>query len=281
MERTRPSLTARLGAAVRGEVPENTVASVLAAGSGAYDDLFAAETLRTDLLVAGVDPWNASPAETSQLLCTWVAYSLQSLAQVFVETERQQGPPPAAGFLTPITAEQASRFASNVPTWLGWGRRAAADPGFDVAAQTPLPVQTLPWVSIERCPASHLAAMRSAARAMLDRLAPALGDLERGTDGSHGADIRQLRGLVAEVEARVSLPAGAPGERGWAGHEREEQELRDAVARCFVLGQLMARPRLLQRPTTPPTAARGTPAYPTPAPPPWSGHHGGYHGGHH
>lgn len=147
-------------ASLRGEVAAEDVRRTLAVGGGAYDDALAADRLRSDLLAAGVSPFYASPAESSQLLSAWNALALQSLAQAFFDAELATARRLTAGHLAGITAQQIDLFAGQVPVWSGRARRAALDPGYDVAAEVPLPLDRLPWVAVEPCPDSHLAAMR-------------------------------------------------------------------------------------------------------------------------
>lgn len=275
----RPSFTSRLAASLRGEVPAADVRARLAAGAGAYDDIAAADRLRAELLAAGIDPFTASPAETSQLLCAWNAYALQSLAEAFLEADEASPRTFSAGHVAGVTAEQVELVARDVPAWSGRARRAAADRGYDVAAEVALPVSQLAWVRVEPCPDSHLAAMRRGATAMLDRVEAGLADLQRAA--AEDPRVSRLRGLVADAQGRLAYAAGTPS-RGLdpRGHEALEAALRDGVVRCLVLGQLLARPRLLDRPSR--AAGPPPPAAPPPwgAPAPWGWHHGGHHGHH-
>lgn len=129
----------RIAATMRREVPVERIRSLLQAGGGPYEDILAADQLRTELVAAEITPLMKSPVESGQLLCAWVAYALQSLADEFVAGEGLTGPPPASGFVTHITAEQVRVLASQVPAWVARTRPAAADPGYDVAAEVPLP----------------------------------------------------------------------------------------------------------------------------------------------
>lgn len=241
MAARKPSLTARLGASIRSEVPAEEVLARLSASGGVYEDYLAADRLRSELALAGIDPARTSPAESSQLLCTWIAYASVSLAQAFLDAEgvdRAHG-----GFLSPVSAEQVLLLLREVPLWSARARRAAQQPGYDVAAEVRLPAP-LPWVAVEPCPPSHLAAMRQAGTTMLERIEAALADLQRPPRGASPV-LSQLRGMAVDAQARLEYAdslavATAPGTM----HEDVEQALRAGVSACWALGQLLARPRL-------------------------------------
>lgn len=239
----RTGLSARIGAKLRGDVPADEVLALLSAGGTAYEDYLAADRLREELTGAGIDPWTASPAESSQLLCAWNAYALQSVAQAFVEAAGLTVG--TGGFLPKVTAEQALRILREVPSWSARARRAAADPGFDIAREVALPAPLPPWVVVEPCPRSHLQAMRSAGVSMLERIEASLADLDRLPSARGNPDKTRLHGHAEDVRARLSyaedmLAAGS----GMVVHEGAEAALRDAVATSFYLGQLVSRPRL-------------------------------------
>lgn len=258
---------------MKGEVPLDEIRAQLRAGRVAYEDFLATDDLRRDLAVHRIEAGHASPAETSQLLCAWCAWVLQSLAEAFVGAD-QQVSPTTAGFLPRITATQVSLLAREVPVWSGRARRAAVDPGYDVAAEVALPANFDGWVAAEPCPPAHLAAMRAATVTMVERLETMLADTADAPSTVGG----QLRGLITEVQARfASVPAVSSGRASPANHEAEEAILRDGVQRCYVLGQILARPQLLTRPTRP--AGAPPPWAPPGFGPPAYGH--GHHGHHH
>lgn len=288
MARVRRPWTARLGAALRDEVDAEGPRALLASGASAYAEFLDAEQLRRELVAAGVHLRWASPAETGQLLAAWVAFALQTLAEAFLDSEAGAGGTP--GFVSRATAAQVEAFARAVPVWSGRARRAAADPGYDLAVEVPLPAPLPGWVVVEPCPPAHLAAMRAATDALLGRVAGAVADLATATEDPEGVTA-EVRGLLADVEARAESVGRSAG--ALAVHEATEDALRDVVSRAFVLGQLVSRPALLRRPGRPPDPLRAAASPPAAYPPtgpagpagtPWPyGGHGGYghHGGHH
>lgn len=286
----RFSLSARLGASLTGNVPADEVQERLAAAAVAYELYLSAEQLRSELAAAGITPATASPAESSQLLCTWNAYALVSLAQAFVDAEGLESGKP--GFLPRVTAQQALTLLSEVALWVARARRAATDPGFDVAAEVALPSPLPPWVIVEPCPRSHALAMQAAGRAMLDRVEAELASLEQMPAAS--AETLRLRGMATQTHSQLqSAAAVLSAARGAQAHEGIEQPLRAAVSECYALGQLLARPLLMRRlPQGQLSALPPLPGPPQGYPPPMFpnpprgydrgyGHHGyGHHGDH-
>src|SRR6202011_1048810 len=112
-EHPRPGLMTRLAAAMRGEIAATTVEAYRRAGAAAYQDMLDAEQLRADLAAYGGSQWIARSHQASQLLCAWNAFALQTLGDQLVEAD-YQADPRTAGFLPPVTAEQAAVFLGEV-----------------------------------------------------------------------------------------------------------------------------------------------------------------------
>lgn len=285
MSSRKPGVGARIGAKLRGDVPADEVLALLSVGSSAYQDYLAADQLREELATAGIDPWSTSPSESSQLLATWNAYALQSLGQAFVEAEGLA--PDAGGFLPRVTADQALRFLREVPRWSARARRAATDPGFDVAREVALPAPLPQWVVVEPCPRSHLQAMGSAGATMLERVEAALADLNRLSPTKQHPDSARLHGHAADVRTRLDYADAmlAGGSKATAVHEGAEWALREAITTAFYLGQVVARPRLAKIAAASVAGVAAAPG-PSPAagysPSSWPQNHHGYgYGGHH
>lgn len=249
----------RLASALRGEVAATTVEAFRRAGRAAYEDLLNAETVRGQMALAGTDLWSTSPGQASQLLCTWNAFALQTLGDQFVEAD-YAADPRTVGYLPPVTAEQAARFLGGVEQWSALARRAGADPGYDVTVDMAVPAPLPAWVEVEPCPVPHLTAMLAAARSMRDHVEAALADFNRpGTPPEREGAADRLRGLVADADSAVSY-----GESMWspgAGedvHMRVEQSLQRGIEGYYLLGQLLARPALLERPEVQVATVTGT-----------------------
>jgi hypothetical protein len=248
----------RLAAAMHGDVSAATVEAYRRASAAAYQDLLDADQLRADLVATGGSPWTARPNQVSQLVCAWNAFALQTLGDELVEAA-YRADPATAGYLPPVTAEQAAAFLGEVRHWSARARRAASDETYDVRVEIALPVQLPAWVKVEPCPPAHLAAMLAAARAMRGRAEAALDDMVKAPPAEGTAEtLSRLRGLAAEIDSVVSF-----GEAMWspdAGgevHEQIENSLRPGISAYYRLGQLLAMPALLDRPEYAPQPVTG------------------------
>jgi hypothetical protein len=110
-----------------------------------------ARQLRGSLAASGTGLWGASPGQSSQLLCAWNAFALQTLGDELVEAD-YRADPRTAGFLPLVTAEQAAAFLGEVEHRSAGARRAASDAGYDVAAEIAVPAPLPAWVTVEPCP---------------------------------------------------------------------------------------------------------------------------------
>ncbi|MBF6557991.1 MAG: hypothetical protein IVW52_17935 [Acidimicrobiales bacterium] len=242
--KSRP--VARLAARLAGRVPAATVEAYLRAGSAVYDDFFAAEALRRDLVASGTDLWSLGAGPSSQLLATWCAFGLQTLGERLVASENAASPR-MAGYLPAMTAEQASVFLDAGRTWSARARRAVADAGYDLADEVRLPATLPVWKRMEPCPPTHVEAMLAAAQALSDRGQAALADFcGSSIPAEHTGTADQLRGLYAQADAAIGQ-----AEQMWRPsryqplHRAVEDALRDALDQLFRLGQVLARPSLL------------------------------------
>lgn len=248
----------RLAAALHGEIAATTVEAYRRAGASAYEDMLAADQMRTDMAGAGSNLWSANAGQISQLLCTWNAFALQTLGDAFIDADYQTNPR-TIGYLPPVTAEQAAAFLGEVESWSARARRARADGSYDVSAEITLPARLPGWSQVEPCPRAHLAAMLAAARAMRDRTEAAQADFTRaGIPAGAERVAARLAGMIADADAVVSY-----GESLWSPdatgdvHERAESSLQRGIAAYYSLGQFLAMPALLDRPETEATTAAG------------------------
>lgn len=250
----RPSVMTRLSAALHGEVSAETVEAFRGAGRQVYDDIAEADQLRQEILVDGTDLWTASPAQLSQLVCTWNAFALQSLGEAFIDAD-YQADPRTTGFLSRATAEQAAAFLGEVEHWSSQARQARADSGYSAFAHEHLPAPLPSWVRVEPCPLAHLVAMIAGGRVLHDRLQTALADFHSlSVPTDHSRDVSTMSGLAAEADSGLEYASRLHSESVTGRvHEAAEASLRRAVETYYRLGQLLAAPGLL---------AHGDPAYP-------------------
>lgn len=238
---------ARLRARWTGRVPATTVEAYLRAGDAVYEDFSRAEALRKELAANGTGLWSLPAGQSSQLLATWCAFALHTVGERLVASE-YAARPRLAGYLPVMTAGQASAFLAAAAAWSPRARRAAVDPGYDVAEDADLPVPLPRWPQTEWCPATHVEAMLEASRALRDRAQAAFADLcaTPAPDQPRGA-LQHAQGLLAEADAAIGQ-----AEQMWAPsgyqplHKAVMATLRGALDLLFRVGQELARPSLLE-----------------------------------
>lgn len=230
-----------------GMVSATAVDGYRRAGGAVYEDLSAAEAVRAELAAAGTDLWSLRDGPSSQLLATWCAFALQSLGEQLVQFEYVASPR-TVGYLSAMTAEQATVFFEAAGKWSARARRAAVDPAYDLADDVRLPAPLPTWRRMGPCPPTHVQAMLAAAGALRDRAQVALGDflaVPLPADSAAGTPER-LEGLYAQADAAVGQ-----AEQMWRPsdyqplHRAVEDTARDALEQLFRLGQILARPSLL------------------------------------
>lgn len=242
----RPTIATRLISRWRGEVAAHTVEAYRQASTAVYQDLIAAERLRDRLAGCGISLWEAQPGHWSQLLCTWNAYALHTLGDQLVEAD-YRADRFTVGYLPPVTEQQAITFFDGVEQWSALARRAAHDPNYDVSKRLSLPAALPQWQ--DPCPGAHFEAALAAAGMLRDHAQGALADYTRaGVPQARRALTATLDGLLAEADAAVSFvemlwTPNAPE----AVHLRAQSSVRRALAKYYLVGQLLAMPVLLER----------------------------------
>ena len=236
MSTDHPSLVTRVIAALHGEVSAETLESYRAAGAAVFGDLADLDAVRKAQL------GDVSVGERSRRVAVWNALVPQVIAEALLDADYAANPR-TAGFVPPVTAEQAGRLFHIVEPWLAQARRAAADPAVDLSAETALPAHLPAWVKAEPCPPAHLAAMIAAGRRIAGFAEATLADAER--DPGAAARLPLLRRLWAEADTAGRYAEGLlrPGATGQL-HEAIEEKLHRALEVWFLLGQIAADPRL-------------------------------------
>ncbi len=251
--REEPNLWGRMMARLNGEVPADVLEAYRRAGVEVYELLDDLEGRRLDIVLGSGDAWAVAPATQAALVCGWNAFALQLLGDQLLAAD-YEADPRSVGFVPPATAQQALSFYGQVAGWLERARRAESNPSFvlDVAIPAPLPS----WTEVEPCPPQHLTAVR-AATAQLRRHAVAgvVGFHLDLSDPCRKKAHEQIHELLAEIEAAIDY-----ADRLWAPdvppaiHEDIERRSRLAIQRLYLLGQLIAMPRLALRPIPTPVA---------------------------
>jgi hypothetical protein len=209
-----PRLWTRLAARLHGEVPADQLEAFRRAGAPVYDSYLSAENALTALAGTGQHPWAADSETKSQLLCTWNAFLLQTLAAALLDAD-YAALPSTVGYLPPVTAEQA------------WAL----------------------FEQVEPCPRAHLDAMLAATQTAHEHLDALLGALLGAGDPpkQYAAALEQVQRLGVDAHTASSYAAGLahPG-ADMALHEVIEQHLHRALELQYHLGQLIADPDLLE-----------------------------------
>lgn len=240
----------RVRAALKGEVDASALEAYRHAGAAVFAKLEAAEQLRP-----GVDAWAPSPAQASQLLATWNAYCLQTLAEQLLDADFAADPG-TVGFVPPVTAEQVRRLFAQVPMWLSRAAQAAENPRYDLSSELVLPADLPPWVEVSPCPHTHLTAMLSASRAIRERSEAAMSDLTKAVPADREDDAARLRQLAADAASAADYAADMVAPRlDRQLHEDIEARLHHALERYYRLGQLAAMPSLIATLDQPPAAS--------------------------
>lgn len=240
-----PGFLTRLRAGLAGERDTVYLEALRAAGRAAYDEILAADTLREQL----PSLWNAPPAATSQLLAAWNAFVLQTLGETFLDAD-YAARPGTAGYVPPVTYDQAAAWLHAVGDWVSRARQARANPEYDIAMHTVLPAPLPAWAEVATCPPEHLTALQAAVAPVREHVEVALHALVKtGVPPQYESAVNRLRQDTAAASAAVDYAAGLRTGRHHAGlHELIEQNLKRALELWFRVGQLAAMPALLAGP---------------------------------
>lgn len=242
-----PTLLTRLAAKLRGEVPARALEAFRNAGGAVYPMLLDGCETAAGNAALGRHPWST---RRDELLAVWAALVLQVIGEALL-AEDYAASPGTAGYLPPVTAEQAWACFDQVEPWLGRARQCQADPGYDLGGELALPCRFGGWVTDDECPPAHLRALSGAATVVAGHLHTLLGALlSAGTPRGFGAVRIELERRLAGVQRRLEFLDAL-----WAGPGRPDQELsirlldesRAVLDELFVLGQLVAAPDLLGR----------------------------------
>lgn len=265
-ESGKPTLLVRMAAKMKGEVRADTLESFRRAGGVAYGEMQNAEALRQKLAAEGTNLWHVEAGVSSQLLCSWNAFVLQSIGENLLDAD-YAADPRTVGYVPPVTHTQVTACFDQVESWTSRARQSAGNPGFDVSDIVRLPADLPEWAEADPCPLPHLRGMLAAARAVREHAEVALGVFEASVVDvdEHGKDLRRLRQLAAEGATASDYAEGLlEADPEAALHEAIEQRLQRALEAYHHLGQLTAMPSLIARygveeTATPPKKRLGVP----------------------
>jgi hypothetical protein len=245
-----PPLLTRLASKLRGEVPADALEAFRDAGGAVYPMLLGGCETAAAEATLGRHPWTGPPGPGGELLAVWAALVLQVIGEALL-AEDYAASPGTAGYLPPVTAEQAWACFDQVGPWLDRARSAAADPLHDLGGELALPSRFGGWVADDECPPAHLRALCGAAVVVAGHLHTLLGALlAAGTPGGFGPARVELERRFAVVRGRLDHLGALWPDRRPPGEElaaRLLTEAREVLDELFVLGQLVAAPDLLGR----------------------------------
>lgn len=242
-----PTLLTRLAAKLRGEVPAEALEAFRDAGGAVYPMLLGGCETAAGNAALGRHPWSTRQDE---LLAIWAALVLQVIGEALL-AEDYAASPATAGYLPPVTAEQAWTCFDQVGPWLARARQCQADPAYDLGGELTLPARFGGWVADDECPPAHLRALCGAATVLSTHLHTLLGSLlSAGTPRGFGATRVELERRLAALRQRLDFLGAlwpGPGDPGQELAVRLLDESRAVLDELFVLGQLVAAPDLLGR----------------------------------
>jgi hypothetical protein len=223
----------------RGQKPTAWLANLRQAGVGAYSLAEEAEQLRA---APDWDPWEADRSTQLFLVCAWVAYASQVIADRLIEAEAQ-GDPLTADRAPEGMIDFARRCYVLAAEWTSAARFAQATPSF----RPPSLPATLPkWTILEVTTHGHVAAFREVFEAVGTA---AQYEFERlKAHAQHRPEVNQMSLVAARMRTADDRAASlATNARGFQQLHPVREALIDAVREAFLLGQLVAAPTLAER----------------------------------
>ncbi|MBV9935779.1 MAG: hypothetical protein JO367_15895 [Actinobacteria bacterium] len=258
-----PGLLARIVAHLHGEVAVTALQAFRRGGASVWDLQTALEQRRLEAIVNGSDAWTMPSATAAALLCGWNAAALQLLGDELLEADEAMGGL-GAGFVEPEMAEQTFAFYGQVAGWLSRAQQALHNPDYELDVTVPAIV---PLVPSTPCGHDQLVGLLSGMSRLRARADALMGELPTG-DG----EAAHARHVIEQLKAEGDAAADYAGHLGGPTElERVQSEIEGqvccAVDRYYLVGQLVAMPRLALQPL-PHLQRTRHPGRPTPFPAP-------------
>jgi hypothetical protein len=270
-------IVGRLVARLHGEVAGHALDSYRRAGLQVFELADRLEEVRAEVLVAG----SASLPTAVRLarLCGWNAFALQTVGDALLAEDEARWPL-TSGFLPRPFADEALGVYGPVAGWLSRAQQALHNEHYEL--DVTVPVSLPPWatsgVRFEDDDPEVAGSYRRALLSALERLEAQADRWALSTDpraSGDGEQAKRARGIVRQVRAEVAtarayaaaLCGGRPGmPDGEVGADVEAQ-VKLALERLFVYGQLVADPSLALAPLPKPSVlARAGRSAPLPRP---------------
>jgi hypothetical protein len=240
----RPTGWNRFVAKLQGEVPAAELEAFRRASGPVMELLEQVERRRLECRIDGLDPWTVPPATRAAFLCAWNAFVLQTLGDELLDAD-YRAEPRTPHFVPPVTAKQVLRFYEPVEGWVNRGGQAQANP--DYRLDVDVPAALPPCVEVDPFPPAHLDGLLHAIRAVQDHAAMAMEFLPTTppAEREKQMQLNRIRQLYASAQARARYAEELCGTNPVPEvRERAAEHARSAIAQFYLLGQLVADPRL-------------------------------------
>ena len=258
--------------AIRGEISDSSVQGYLRAASQIEEIWQQVDEKLAQSISQGATPWEAYAHLRYPLAFIRAARTYQVFVQELLAADAAFDPR-TAGYLPPITYDQANAFCSQIQSALQYAIAALGDPAY--IPDTPMPLILGPRIENEGrpCPVTHLQGIISATREVRAWAAGLLAQYENTihyittpVPVEITAHITALQGLLAQADSQARFGTDFAGQvtQGQATpemHMQAEDYLWKALQSYFLLNQAVAMPELLRRgqsPTTIPGAPTST-----------------------
>lgn len=248
-------LSTRLRAMMKHEVVADDVDALLR-GSGQIEDLRQQLDARREALQSDPKPWEAYERLGSAFAAFWISNGLASISRSLKECG-EGGDAGTSGYMAQVSHDQAMALLSRVGEYIAFAQGALADPNYDPGI--PLPVALSPRVdSPDRCPVSHLRGMVQAAHYLDEQAQVEIQTYAAATGRAEAPEkekslATRLQGEVAAAHSHLEMATQMvtpilDGQSVSADtHQTAEDNLWSALAAAFVLGQVIALPKLLDQ----------------------------------
>lgn len=242
-------------ARLQGEVPADTLEAYRRANLQVFEMLDQVEARRAACAAQGLDPWTVPPATRAEFLCAWNAYVLQTLGTDILDAD-YAAEPVTAGYVPPVTADQALRFFAQVEGWMNRAQQAHANPDYVLDVQVPADLPS--WSLLRPCPTSHMQGIMHAMRSVADHASAAMGFLPEAAAGGaeQQAQLNRIRQLYVAAQSKARYATELHGVNSSRDlYERLDPHVREAIELFYKVGQLIANPGLATAPAAAPLPA--------------------------
>ena len=260
--------------AIRGEVSDASVQGYLRAASQIEEIWQQIDEKLATLISQGTAPWEAYAQLRYPLAFIRAARTYQVFVQELLAADAAFDPQ-TAGYLPPITYDQANALCSQMQPALQYTIAALDNPAY--IPDIPMPLILGPRIENEGrpCPVTHLQGIISATREVREWAAGLLAEYQHAVNQATApvpdeitAHIHLLQSLLAQGDSQSRFGTDFAGQvtQGQATpemHMQAEDYLWDALQNYFLLNQAVAMPELLRaaqshRPVSgPETSTRG------------------------